>query len=167
MKGILCFFYDSSGVVGYLDVTKIFKYFMKKSYDTYLELLQNSIPEHLESFELLSTVMKFYTKLTINRSTRYSQEVNSVIGYRVFTDYAKFKISNNKIFIQIFETLENIDSLSDQEAKDISRIIKSSMKTFGNFMRGRYINFSSYHFFGDSTFTDYLRLHITLIGSIF
>ena len=117
--GLIKFFRDSTGISNYIDVAKIFKFFIKNrllyimagrayiilnSYPFYIDLINNQVVNYYGDLEIMNTVLVFINSLIQNKFTihinlvtelysyraqRLTFETNSQIGYKLFKDLSK------------------------------------------------------------------------------
>ena len=61
------FFRDSAGIAGYIDVSKIFRYFIKIGFSIYVEVMNSKTDEMLLDNDLLNSVLDFLISLVKNK----------------------------------------------------------------------------------------------------
>eukprot|EP01017_Pseudomicrothorax_dubius_P051367 TRINITY_DN987_c0_g1_i13.p1 TRINITY_DN987_c0_g1~~TRINITY_DN987_c0_g1_i13.p1 ORF type:complete len:1127 (-),score=233.71 TRINITY_DN987_c0_g1_i13:61-3441(-) len=164
--GLISLFRDSSGIASYLDITKIFKYFVKISYPTYSKLLIEVVSNSFDDVDVMSAALDFMIALSKNKAQRYSFDNNNIYPYKIFKDFSVIVVAYIQDLRQKVSTLSGNEQRLENYLHGRVKMIGKLTMLFKTFMDGKYLNFSVFHFFGDYTFVEYLRANID-INSIF
>jgi hypothetical protein len=66
-KGCIRFLRDSAGIAGYIDVSKIFRYYIKICFSSYTDVINSQMGFIFKEHELMNATLDFIKALVTNK----------------------------------------------------------------------------------------------------
>ncbi|KAL4452832.1 hypothetical protein ABPG74_002397 [Tetrahymena malaccensis] len=156
-ESLMKYLRDLIGLNNCIEVAKIFRFYFKHIYGDLTMIFQN-MQQFFHDNEVMKVVLDFANSLTFNKTQRLNHESNSPIGYQIFQLFSTFLSQYSRYLLSKLQ-IQNRKVLNIEE---YSKLIYKIFKILNDFLKGNYVNLSTFPMFGDSSIKDYLHSFLDL-----